>query len=201
MGQFGRLSPGEIIHGGLRWPSGEHLFQVLRFAPGQVAIREEIRCQRTVRQAVNRARQLRAAHPGAGAHAPHTDAGLEAETGRFPDLFMGRTGQAYGLLGEQDLQAMRLVLSLKAAQLPGLRRLLENSGERALVYDQSGIADFLQDRRSIRFWGMVPEQAGGTTRWLGLNRLGDILGRIRAEAREVPEALDGFGRNAQSVAR
>ncbi|MCY2939579.1 MAG: NADAR family protein [Planctomycetota bacterium] len=199
LGQFGRLSPGQIIHAGLRWPSGEHLFQALRFAPGQVAIREEIRRQRTVRQAVNRARQLRAAHPGAGAHAPHTDAGLEVETGVFPDLFMGKTSQAYGLLGEQDLLAMRLVLSLKAAQLPGLRLLLVNSEDRVLVYNQSGIAEFMKDRRSIRFWGMAPEQAGETTRWLGLNRLGKLLGEVRTSARDVPDSLNAFGRNAQSA--
>jgi predicted NAD-dependent protein-ADP-ribosyltransferase YbiA (DUF1768 family) len=190
-GWFSRGTPGEIKWSGTIWPSGEHLFQALRFGEDRADLREQVRRGGTIRQAVELAKRLRRGNPDAHAHASHTEEALEGETAAYQDLFMGETGYKYGLLGEEDLEAMKIVLCLKAAQLPGLRTLLERSGKRPLVYDRTGEDPKKLGHRSIRFWGMVRD---AKDRWRGLNWLCELLMEIRQD----PTALDEFGFRAQS---
>ena len=190
-GQFARGTRGEITWAGATWPSGEHLFQALRFREDRTDLREQIRQGGTIRQAVDLAKRLRRGNPDAHAHASHTEVALKGETAAFQDLAMGETGYRYGLLGEEDLESMKIVLCLKAAQLPGLRTLLERSSERPLIYDRTGGNPRQLGHRSIRFWGMTRD---ARQRWRGLNWLGELLVEIRPD----PTALDGFGVRAQS---
>lgn len=116
------------------------------------------------------------------------DPGLQAEIGRKASplfakgLARRREEGARADWDEVKIEIMRWVLRVKKAQNPArMRALLRDTGGRQIV----------ERSRKDRFWGAILEKDGYLH---GINRLGNLIGEIRAEPQGPvnPPAVPGF---------
>ena len=163
-GWLGNMSPHPVWHLGRTWLTTEALFQALRFRPEREDLRLEVWKQKSPMAAKMVAKRLRNEHPDS--------LGLQP-------------------LDAVDLGNMRLMLHLKLAQHPPLRRQLLDTGERQIFED-------IGSRKGAHheFWG--GRRQGGE--WVGQNHLGKMWMELRADLATDPAILDRFTKAAQMAA-
>ena len=165
-GWLGNMSPHPVFHLGKNWLTTKALFQALRFSGAREDLRLAIWREKSPMAAKMVAKRLRnenASDPSAFAHEP---------------------------LGPGDLEAMRLMLRLKVAQHPHLRRELLDTGDRRIIED-------IGARKGPRheFWG-ARSQAG---EWIGRNHLGELWMELRSALAADPALVEGHTRAAQAA--
>ena len=154
-GWLGNMSPHPVEHDGIWWNTAEALFQALRYPMDAVNdegenIREIIRAQKTPMAAK-----------------------MIAKARAIRDQWN------ITLMGDEDLDNMRMVLRLKFKwNRNPLERDLLATGDRFIVEDCSN-----RPNVSGLFWG-AQRLADGT--WEGTNKLGQLLMELRTEIRNRP---------------
>jgi ribA/ribD-fused uncharacterized protein len=142
-GWLGNMAPYPIQYNSVTYPTTEALFQALRFE-NHPEIQKEIIAQKSPMSAKMVAKKYK-----------HL---LEAE--------------GYELMGEKDVDNMRLCVKLKLEQYPELAQELINTGAAKIIEDCSS-----RPRDSGLFWGAAKTENG----WNGKNVLGEIFMDYRTE--------------------
>jgi ribA/ribD-fused uncharacterized protein len=141
-GWMGNMAPYPLQCKGKRYLTSEALFQCLRFE-GHPTVQEEIRAESSPMAAKMKAKKHKAL-----------------------------LQEAAGVLGEPDLERMKVCLKLKLEQHPRLKLLLLQTGQKQIIEDSSKRAS-----KSGLFWGAkwIPEKG----KWEGNNALGKLWMEIR----------------------
>ena len=142
-GWMGNMAPFRLVHEQKAYYTSEALFQCLRYE-AHPAVQEQIRAAKSPMEAKMKAKKYKAL-----------------------------LDDSAGLLGEQDLERMRLCLRLKLEQHPKLIPLLLATGQKRIIEDSSKRAS-----KSGLFWGAKWMEE--TAEWKGNNALGKLWMELRS---------------------
>lgn len=142
-GWMGNMAPYPVVHENVTYRTTEALFQCLRFV-GHPEIQEKIRSQLSPMQAKIVAKEQIAI--------------IEKE--------------GFELMGEKDVQNMKLCIDLKIAQHPQLKQQLLDTLDKVIIEDCTS-----RPQGSGVFWGAAYQNGN----WIGKNILGNILMEKRAQ--------------------
>ncbi len=142
-GWMGNMAPYPVTHEGIEYKTTEALFQALRFTK-HPEIQEEIRNQKSPMAAKMVAKQ-------------------------YKDLLIN---DGFEILGNKDVENMKLCVQLKLEQHPELAQQLIETGNRLIIEDCTS-----RPQGSGLFWGAAYQN----NQWVGKNVLGEVLMEARAK--------------------